>query len=427
MNFLSKKSLVLGVLFLITVLNGWFFVASAPDVFAKGLVPCNQQTDDTETQDTDETQVCTTCHFFVLLQNIISFVAFQFVPAATGILVVIAGGMMFLGGAKPDLFQSGKKMLTNTFIGLVIFYGSYAITNTVLAFTASNFTTEGSLTRTFFRNWANIECTATIPRFYQAPPPPPPPGPSFSCTGTNLSAQRQSTFTVGGRNTSGDLNCTWPSTPDGGSYVGTPVSSGRTCSAIVQFPTNQQPAPFSVNVQDSASPPNPATVSCEIGRRPPPGGRCVAISGSPGNFCSVENLQNTCFANVAEQASSICSLESVGGQPAIPSGSDLCLPDRIKISWGLFQINLTANKIIKTDGTVLDCPSAFTAVYTSTNHSCAIKAGKQALYEQCVAAAIDPANNINTACDVYRRAGNCWTPWGAWHNYCTTTFPACRR
>ena len=139
-----------------------------------------------------------------------------------------------------------------------------------------------------------------------------------------------------------------------------------------------------------------------------PSGQCQKGSGS----CSKENL--SAFGDKAEQASAICQGESAG-KPDIKSGTDICA-DGNSASWGLFQINISANPI---DG--LDCPSAFSGgAYTASNHNCRVV--NQALYDQCTAAASDPTKNIKGAYIIFSNAGSKWNPWGFYHRACKTQF-----
>lgn len=134
-------------------------------------------------------------------------------------------------------------------------------------------------------------------------------------------------------------------------------------------------------------------------------GECQPVTNSTANPCSVSNMQNTCFANNAETWSAICQAES-GGNASIPSGVDVCA-DGNPASFGLFQINITANPVGN-----LDCPSAFSGgAYTASNHSCTVT--NQALYNQCVAAATDPQQNIQTACGLAGSNATNTGPWGA--------------
>ena len=136
-------------------------------------------------------------------------------------------------------------------------------------------------------------------------------------------------------------------------------------------------------------------------------GQCQKGVGS----CSPSNL--SIFGGVADQASAICQGES-GGTPGIPSGTDICA-DGKSASWGLFQINISANPI---GG--LDCPSAFSSPYTANDHSCTVK--NQALYNQCVTAAKNPGTNAEQAYLIYSNAGKKWMPWGFYQRACSQSF-----
>lgn len=129
-------------------------------------------------------------------------------------------------------------------------------------------------------------------------------------------------------------------------------------------------------------------------------GNCVPLTSGP---CSVENL-TPYFGDKAKQAAGICSNES-GGNTNISSGSDKCQPGKESVSWGLFQINLSAHKI---NG--LNCPSAFSAPYTGSNHNCTIT--NSSLYQQCIEAAKNPEINIKKAVELSQN-GNHWGQWGA--------------
>lgn len=159
-------------------------------------------------------------------------------------------------------------------------------------------------------------------------------------------------------------------------------------------------------------------------RKPPPGdgSKYPGEKGCPAptsGWCSVARLEPY-FGENAYMAAGICAHESVGGNPNTPSGADLCLPSRTPASWGLFQINITANTI---DG--LNCPQAFTAAYTARNHVCAVKSDErsQQLFRDCVAAAKDPVKNIRKAVEM-SHGGRTWGPWGA---NCRCHFPPWRQ
>ncbi len=131
------------------------------------------------------------------------------------------------------------------------------------------------------------------------------------------------------------------------------------------------------------------------------GGQCTALMSGP---ASAANLLGSCFGNNADRASAIAKAES-GGDATRASGVDKCTVDGNVVSWGLFQINLTNHKI---GG--LDCPSAFDSQYTGSHKNCRVT--NQALYQQCVTAAQNPALNIQAACLISSNGKN-WNAWGA--------------
>lgn len=142
-------------------------------------------------------------------------------------------------------------------------------------------------------------------------------------------------------------------------------------------------------------------------------GTCTPIN-DPTNYCDVKRLADAGFGNHATEASAICNGESIGGQVGIPSGSDKCA-DGHSVSWGLFQINITAHNI---GG--LGCPasspfkktSPFTSMYTHNDHSCTVRtvAGGPT-FEQCRDAAINPDLNIQEAIKI-SGGGTHWGQWG---------------
>ncbi len=140
-------------------------------------------------------------------------------------------------------------------------------------------------------------------------------------------------------------------------------------------------------------------------------GLCKSQAFGP---ASESTLSTSCFGANASAASAIAGAES-GGDPTAKSSTDKCA-DGNSVSIGLFQINLTNHQI---GG--LNCPAAFTRQYTAADHSCIVKtdAVSQALYNNCVAAAQDPANNIQAACTISSNGAH-WGQWGA-NNKCGFT------
>lgn len=133
------------------------------------------------------------------------------------------------------------------------------------------------------------------------------------------------------------------------------------------------------------------------------GGTCTPQTSGA---CAASNF--SAFGTAASEASEICNAESHGNASAV-SGTDK-LGDGTPYSFGLFQINITANRVAG-----LNCPNAFSKK-SCTVSSCGPGSGAHvvnaALYNQCVAAAKKPANNIAAAHDIYLAAHARWTPWG---------------
>ncbi len=128
------------------------------------------------------------------------------------------------------------------------------------------------------------------------------------------------------------------------------------------------------------------------------GGSCTPIT-DPNSPCSVDNLSNTCFDGNAQAASEICHAESGGNPFACGDKTTSGSP----VSCGLYQINLTNHNV---GG--LDCTSAFDSQYTGKHHD--VNIVDPTLYNQCVAAAQDPSNNIDAACSISKN-GTDWRQW----------------
>ena len=137
------------------------------------------------------------------------------------------------------------------------------------------------------------------------------------------------------------------------------------------------------------------------------GGTCETIT-APGNPCSVENLRNTCFADVAEQMSQICNAES-RGNPFAKSGTDHCPIGGPSVSGGLFQINTTVHGP-GCAGVVANPPLRRVIKDGNGNWgdpNCRIT--NESARASCMQQTYTPDWNIQRACDIYRSQGL-----GAW-------------
>jgi hypothetical protein len=125
---------------------------------AAGLVPCGRSQDDPSTADVNEAKPCTTCDIFALVSRVMNFVLFTLVPAIAVLSYLIAGFFILFGGAKPALIAKGKSWFWDTTIGLLIMFGAWMITNSVLKSLAGD--------SDISNNWYKIECTSVA----QQPP-----------------------------------------------------------------------------------------------------------------------------------------------------------------------------------------------------------------------------------------------------------------
>jgi len=99
---------------------------------------------------------------------------------------------------------------------------------------------------------------------------------------------------------------------------------------------------------------------------------------------------NSAFGTQASRMSCICGAESSGRANAA-SRSDVMRANGEAFSWGLYQINLTANPMHCPGQATLNCPSAF----AGKNYAATIQ--NRALYDQCVKAAQNVQCNTATA------------------------------
>ncbi|MEX1064129.1 MAG: pilin [Candidatus Paceibacterota bacterium] len=138
-----------------------FFVIPLHNTNA-ALVPCGLSSDDPSTP-FDETKPCGICDTLKLVDNIIDFLLFTVVPAVAVLMYLIAGLMILLGGANPDLVATGTNIFKTTSYGLVIIFAAWMITNTVIKSLAG----DGDIST----KWHEIECSEGERPIPTTPPP----------------------------------------------------------------------------------------------------------------------------------------------------------------------------------------------------------------------------------------------------------------
>lgn len=114
-----------------------FLAIFAFSASAAGLVPCSGLS-------------CEPCDIFVGFMNIINFLVFTITPFAAGIMIIASGLILTFGGSETAKTM-GKKMFTNTVIGLVIVFSSWLIINTIIKTVGTNYGVVG-------KSWNTIQC-----------------------------------------------------------------------------------------------------------------------------------------------------------------------------------------------------------------------------------------------------------------------------
>jgi hypothetical protein len=133
--------LVLVVLFLVLP----FLVKAS--VLSEPLVQCGTTTNKTP---------CTLCDVFKLVQRIINFISYGLFILAP-IFIVYGGIMILLAGAKPSNVETGKNIIKNAIIGVIIALLAWTVINEMLIVLASP---KGSKVGTILgAPWNVIECT----------------------------------------------------------------------------------------------------------------------------------------------------------------------------------------------------------------------------------------------------------------------------
>ncbi|MDO8558936.1 MAG: hypothetical protein Q7R84_01255 [bacterium] len=87
-----------------------------------GLVPCGPGTAKAD---------CEFCDIFVMSSGILGWI-FKFIVPTVATLMFIIGGVLFIfAGAKAEMFNKAKSIITAAVIGLLIIFGAWIIVNTV--------------------------------------------------------------------------------------------------------------------------------------------------------------------------------------------------------------------------------------------------------------------------------------------------------
>lgn len=146
-------------------------------------------------------------------------------------------------------------------------------------------------------------------------------------------------------------------------------------------------------------------------------GETGALGAGP---CAVDKLQAAGITQ-ATKMSCVCAMES-SSQPGQESRTDRLKtdPQNRAFSFGLFQINITANQLTDcSTGQKVDCPAAFNQGKTS--YDATVK--NEALYKRCIAIAKDATCNIQNARRLAQETPQGLGHWGNQRNAAACSIP----
>ena len=98
---------------------------------------------------------CILCHLFVMFDNVLDFVLFNFIPPVA-VLMLVWGGIKFYTAAEnPVAAADAKKLMTSVVIGMVIVYSAWLIISLFFAYIGLS---AFALTFTGPTEWFKIDC-----------------------------------------------------------------------------------------------------------------------------------------------------------------------------------------------------------------------------------------------------------------------------
>jgi hypothetical protein len=121
----------------------------------QGFIPCGN----IKNADGIIQNPCEVCHIFVLGQNILNFLWWSIsIPIAT-LALIYAGFLMIIPGASSTRLEKGKKVLTNTLIGIAIVFFAWLGIDTIIKILAGQNLTSGEPAQIQgYGPWNRIEC-----------------------------------------------------------------------------------------------------------------------------------------------------------------------------------------------------------------------------------------------------------------------------
>lgn len=129
----GKREISNGVkkVFLIFSLSLLLITVFVPAPASAGLVPCGLSVDDPN-QPGDQTEDCTLCHFFVMIDNWLDGLLLLIVPVLAALMIAIGGVYYIISQGNTEKLTKAKGIFTAVAIGLFIIYGAWLMINLFL-------------------------------------------------------------------------------------------------------------------------------------------------------------------------------------------------------------------------------------------------------------------------------------------------------
>jgi len=286
---------------------------------------------------------CRPCDLAALAQNIINYLIGLTIPLAA-VMFAWAGILYFTSATNPANIEKAKAVFRVVLWGFLIAIGSWIAIQLLL---------RTIMGRDYYESWNSIQCVDSSLRAGSILP-------GADGRGGNTTNVGDFFGGLGGLDTS-KPNAVSISTGgvSTGGMTGSSCPSGSTYSNAIG------------GCVDNTT------------------GECTYSDcggGVNANSYVKQNFSGAGCSGMSAQAACVARIES-SCNPLLGSGVDIG-SDGSAVSWGMFQVNLSANAL-QCNGQRLDCPSAFGGgAYTSRNHGTYVN--NQVLYNQCVNLAQDP-------------------------------------
>ncbi|MFY9462461.1 MAG: hypothetical protein WAP51_04650 [Candidatus Sungiibacteriota bacterium] len=98
-------------------------------ILAQGIVPCGTST----------TRPCTICDLGVLVINLTNFLIYNIAIPLASLMIIIGGIMIMIGSASEERVKTGKKILTNAIIGVIIVFVAWLLVDTIIKVLTGSF------------------------------------------------------------------------------------------------------------------------------------------------------------------------------------------------------------------------------------------------------------------------------------------------